>query len=141
MDMETVESLTLLPRVKTQRLDRCRSTRKRCRGSSASRLTISRHNKSLIFIPFRQRPQITYLNPENAENQDGKDILQIGAHASSFSRFLSGANFFGNRERSSFMTTHSIAEPTRTKRNRHTSTIAAYTKNLIIAIPHTKSFR
>lgn len=137
MDMETVESLMFLPRVKSQRSDRCRSTRTRCRGSSANRLTASKHNRSLIFVPFRQRPQVADFNPENAENQDCENIT----HTSSLSRFSSAANFFGNRERNTFMTTQNMAEPNRTKTNRNTSRKPAETKNLIITIPHTKSFR
>nr|DAU91684.1 MAG TPA: hypothetical protein [Inoviridae sp.] len=47
-------------------------------------------------------------------------------------------NLSGNSQRSSRMTTQTMRQDTSTRMNRQTSTIAAVTRNFIIAIPHFK---
>lgn len=54
-------------------------------------------------------------------------------HLSSFFRFADGANLLGNKERRTFITTQSMTDSTRTKRNIKTRTKAALTRNLIIS--------
>nr|DAH08778.1 MAG TPA: hypothetical protein [Inoviridae sp.] len=59
-------------------------------------------------------------------------------------RFFTGAALppkrWGNSQRSSRVTTQTIRQDTSTRMNRQTSTMAAVTRNLIISLPHLKSF-